>query len=577
MGNSGMEIKRAGKDRRIQAAIMYLVMAFSFCIFLWLFATVEAPDVRFDSEAITEITGEWRIEYQGETGVSLLPGPFTPQKGIPIRYSITLGDYGIRGNSIMFRAVHQYVRLYLDGELIGESGYQQKTPFGDAPYNSWVIVRLPDGNQGKTLTIETTKYYNKLSGRVDTVYFGSKNSLVFHVIHECIPAMIFNFAVIFAAFLLLLFSFAYQRRYFTCQLRCLCIFSLVTCMWLVLESGGYQIFWGNAPLISNTLFLLFYLIPPACIRFIMTYKSFSEDRWLHLLYWLSIVNILVVSVLQIAGISDYIESLVGSHLILILMMADILIRFVIHTLRGELERDIQLVAASLSFAIFACLDIVRFYLNQSNTASAYFSQIGVTIFFMILICHAVRQLVQEREEHVRQELLEHMAYRDMLTDLPNRNAFEQRMTQLREENCSNILVMVADLNELKTINDSWGHQKGDEALVYVARALKRSFGESERLYRIGGDEFCILSDRIGAQEAEICYSKLMAALDNTEQELGFSVSVAVGWSAEDGSGIDTAFHNADFIMYKKKQQMKQGRKKKGCGGTTNETEYETNE
>ncbi len=86
----------------------------------------------------------------------------------------------------------------------------------------------------------------------------------------------------------------------------------------MLESGGYQILWGQAPLVSNMLFLLFYLIPPACIQFILTYESFSKDKWLNLLYWLSCINVVVVSVLQIAGISDFIESLIGAHVLLVL-------------------------------------------------------------------------------------------------------------------------------------------------------------------------------------------------------------------------------------------------------------------
>ena len=74
-----MEKKRAGSDRRSQSAVMYLVMAFSFCIFIWLLGTVKAPDVRFDSEKPVVITGDWSMEYQGETAVSQLPGPFSPK------------------------------------------------------------------------------------------------------------------------------------------------------------------------------------------------------------------------------------------------------------------------------------------------------------------------------------------------------------------------------------------------------------------------------------------------------------------------------------------------------------------
>ncbi len=63
-----------------------------------------------------------------------------------------------------------------------------------------------------------------------------------------------------------------------------------------------------------------------------------------------------------------------------------------------------------------------------------------------------------------------MAYTDLLTGLPNRNAFEKRMEALRGSGISGTMVVVADLNDLKRINDQRGHQKGDEALIFVADA-----------------------------------------------------------------------------------------------------------
>ena len=142
-----------------------------------------------------------------------------------------------------------------------------------------------------------------------------------------------------------------------------------------------------------------------CIRD-RTYESFSEDRWMNLLFWLANLNFIVVSILQITGISDFIESLIGAHVILLLVMAELLFRFIMRILRREPVKDIQLMAACLSFALFACLDIVRFYVGGTDISSAYFSQIGVVIFFSVLIYYAVRQLVLERDEGMKRELLE---------------------------------------------------------------------------------------------------------------------------------------------------------------------------
>ena len=108
-----MEKERAGSNRRSQSAVMYLVMAFLSVFFIWLFGTAKAPDVRFDSEKPVVITGDWVWNIREKRQCRGCQ-PFSPQRGIPVRYSITLDEYGIRGNSVMVRAVHQYVRIFLD-------------------------------------------------------------------------------------------------------------------------------------------------------------------------------------------------------------------------------------------------------------------------------------------------------------------------------------------------------------------------------------------------------------------------------------------------------------------------------
>lgn len=77
---------------------------------------------------------------------------------------------------------------------------------------------------------------------LNEVYICTKNALVFRIIHECMPAMVFNFAIILAALLLLAYSFSFKKKYVTYQLRCLCLFSL---------------------------------IPPTAVRFILIYESFA--------------------------------------------------------------------------------------------------------------------------------------------------------------------------------------------------------------------------------------------------------------------------------------------------------------
>lgn len=539
-----MDIKRSNKRKQLQSAVMYFVMAFSFCLFLWLKAGVQGADVRFDNEQVNLISRMWQIDCGDQRVFSELPGPFTPEKGKMVRYTITLD--GMEGNAIMFRSIHQYVRIYLNGTLIKESGYQQVTSFGEAPYNCWVIARLPGDWQGKVLTIEEIPYYQKHSMPLKQVFMGYKNALVYLVINQCMPVIVFCSAIIMAAFALLLFSLVFVKKYVMYQVRWLSIFSMIMCSWIALESGGYQILYGSPPMASNLVFILFTLIPMAVVRFLLTYRVFYEDRWMGRLYWVSVVNLASVHILQVMRITDYIDSLFGTHVVLILIIVRIFHKFILQLLKKKRIEDIQVLLASMALALFACLDFAGFYLSSSDRSAAYFSKIGFLLFFLILSYYAIRDMVEERERGVRRSLLEEMAYTDMLTGLPNRNAFEREIYYRRQRDNTNCTVVVADLNGLKKINDTMGHQKGDEALIKAGEVLKNAFPERALLYRIGGDEFCLFVEGMTEEEME-------KAADCLKQK---TLSIAVGCCGDDGCGIDSAFRLADINMYEKKQEMK---------------------
>ena len=98
------------------------------------------------------------------------------------------------------------------------------------------------------------------------------------------------------------------------------------------------------------------------------------------------------------------------------------------------------------------------------------------------------------------EKLFELAYTDSITEVQNRNAYEERLKKLRKPNAniSRITVIVVDVNGLKEINDSYGHFCGDDAIKTVAKALRDTIGLKADIYRIGGDEF-------SAYPKAVCY------------------------------------------------------------------------
>ena len=155
--------------------------------------------------------------------------------------------------------------------------------------------------------------------------------------------------------------------------------------------------------------------------------------------------------------------------------------------------------------------------------------------------------------------LQDMAVRDAMTGVWNKTAYFSRINEISAREQKDFAVAVFDMNGLKGINDTFGHECGDTALQHVANNLKAVFGE-DNLYRIGGDEFITVIDHADSAKMAELFAQLNRELEKfNEQEhiykapLSISKGYSVYDSTEDREYIDT-FRKADNAMYKNKAE-----------------------
>ena len=158
--------------------------------------------------------------------------------------------------------------------------------------------------------------------------------------------------------------------------------------------------------------------------------------------------------------------------------------------------------------------------------------------------------------------IEHLAYHDALTGLPNRPLFMDRLIiSLAQANRSNqkLAVFFLDLDRFKDINDSLGHSMGDALLKSVAERIRRCVREGDTVARFGGDEFTLLIPRIeNIEDAAKIAHKIIETLKIPfvihEQELFVTTSIGVSLFPGDGLDPETLVRNADTAMYRAKDQ-----------------------
>jgi diguanylate cyclase (GGDEF)-like protein len=133
-------------------------------------------------------------------------------------------------------------------------------------------------------------------------------------------------------------------------------------------------------------------------------------------------------------------------------------------------------------------DMIAYY-NEADDADA-FGRFGFFLFILALGVDASAISLHELEEGRKAVIYKELAEKDMLTHCYNRNAYHN--DTINEKLRDGMLLVTFDLNNLKYYNDTFGHACGDQYLVDAVSIMQKVFEPFGRLYRIGGDEFCVL-------------------------------------------------------------------------------------
>jgi diguanylate cyclase (GGDEF)-like protein len=159
-------------------------------------------------------------------------------------------------------------------------------------------------------------------------------------------------------------------------------------------------------------------------------------------------------------------------------------------------------------------------------------------------------------------VLAEQAYFDSLTGLANRGLFRDRLTQALARAArtdKRVGVLFIDLDNFKTINDSFGHKIGDDVLRVVAEALRSAVRQTDTVARVGGDEFTVLVEPLDElADADLVAQKLLSAAQTTVTlqgaEVHLTASIGAAVFPDHGTNIDSLIESADSAMFLAKRR-----------------------
>ena len=171
--------------------------------------------------------------------------------------------------------------------------------------------------------------------------------------------------------------------------------------------------------------------------------------------------------------------------------------------------------------------------------------------------------IEKKLQKVTEELKE-LAVTDEMTGLANRRQFyniAEHVLSKAKRNKKGILVLFADMDKLKHINDKYGHLEGDSSIVEIASILKDTLRESDVIARMGGDEFVILLSDVTSTCGEKAIERLNKAMQlrNLKHHTKYQLSLSIGYAFaahDDDSTVEDLIDKSDKSMYEQKKKNK---------------------
>lgn len=178
------------------------------------------------------------------------------------------------------------------------------------------------------------------------------------------------------------------------------------------------------------------------------------------------------------------------------------------------------------------------------------------------VLHYINLFTDITDKKLSEERIYHLAHYDVLTDLPNRLLFNDRLAHSMERaqrNGTRVALLFLDLDHFKNVNDTLGHEFGDGLLRVIAERLRNTLREQDTVARLGGDEFTvILEDLERVPDAGVVANKIIEAIAQPVNvqghELFVRASIGISIFPDDGRDVQTLLRNADTAMYRAKAQ-----------------------
>jgi diguanylate cyclase (GGDEF)-like protein len=420
------------------------------------------------------------------------------------------------------------------------------------------FIRLPDWSPGHEITIVMNfTSNNPFAGLLRAPVIGTKTDQLMSQMRE-LPSLAFGFIFLFTGLVCVLTALGLRSGRERESIWYFGWLEIALGAWVFTQNCAKLLIIRNPVLPMNFSIVALFILPYFLIQYVRVSYMVIERKLRPFLY--ASAGFLIAYVMggigQVTGLFEYPDMLLIAGLALVLYIVALFVVLLVDYRRGNRELISFLLAIGALFITVLAEEVLL--ILSIPVDNALILHVGMSLCGAVLLVHSARVVSQGRRTQFREQMLLELAYTDSLTGVGNRAAYENRIKEIsnRGKRSQVIGVLLCDVNDLKPINDSFGHAIGDRILKDIAVRVTEMLPDETEIFRIGGDEFVTFIHHITEEQLSLLCSRIHSRVF---QAGGCRYNVACGYSLymkERTKTFTDIIGEADGAMYACKASMK---------------------
>ena len=560
-----MELKNKKRKMNRKTLGRICFSAFLLCVFVGMLSRTwfSGYSIRKDQTSDPYWHTQWVLESEeGLVNDEITTPYFTKLKANTLYTMTSVIEYdGIHQDSPygFIHMDHAYIQVRVGDEVV--LSYMpddvDKWEHSKSPGFVYKEFPLPHDCLGKTIEVDILPMINSnLEYKLPEVVYGDFVSMLQFAFRQDISQNIIIVLCMVIGLLSIIFSTKLLSGSEYLEGVMIGVFSLLFGLYLMSETTVNAYYMGNPYYLYLINYITFSLLPIAMTGFLKERIPNRYKKVCNILIFLEIILFGLEMFLHFCGIQDLREMLPIIHFV---YFFQILLCIYFIAAMKDIKKRRQFIFQLIPILTGMSLDAIIYWMHLNiGHNDATFTIIGVIAFLIIELLHVGQKGSRMYTDSIRSSVYRQMAYTDEMTGTKNRRSFEKEVSNLLKKDTKHppMLLVSMDLNNLKYMNDHFGHGAGDLLIMSAAYIMMDIIQDKGSVYRIGGDEFFAFLYNVSTEEFQKMKQEAKQQIESFNANNDIQISIALGCVELKDQDILEAIKESDSKMYQRKIEMK---------------------